>query len=179
MAVCQLISQTISSASEVFYPPDLGYLESIDHYASSSTQLSTCGVQPGSVADVAIIVSHKRFIDVTKIDFQLKTLAQHRVPFAVKGGGHATNPEFSSTTGVQISMNRFQKIIYHPDNQTVDLGSGLIWGNVYKALEPYNVTVVGGRVNVVGVAGYLLGGGYSWKSSRFALGMDNVREYEV
>lgn len=107
-----------------------------------------------------------------KIDFQLKTLAQHRVPFAIKGGGHATNPEFSSTTGVQISMSRFQKIIYHPDNQTVDLGSGLIWGNVYKALEPYNVTVVG-------IAGYLLGGGYSWKSSRYALGMDNVHEYEV
>lgn len=76
-------------------------------------------------------------------------------------------------------MSLFQNIVYHPDNQTVDLGSGLVWGTIYKALEPYNVSVVGARVSVVGVAGFLLGGGYSWKSSQYALGMDNVLEYEV
>lgn len=109
----------------------------------------------------------------------MKILGQYRVPFAVKGGGHATNPGFSSTTGVQISMSRFQKVSYHPLSQTVDIGPGLVWDDVYKALEPCNVTVVGARVSVVGVAGYILGGGYGWKSSRYALGMDNVLEYEV
>jgi FAD/FMN-containing dehydrogenase len=31
----------------------------------------------------------------------------------------------------------------------------------------------------VGVAGWLLGGGYSLKSNQYCLGIDNVTEYEV
>ena len=77
----------------------------------------------------------------------------------VKGGGHAANPGFSSTKGVQIAMYRFNGIKYSPDNQTVDVGSGLIWDDVYAALEPYAVNVVGGRVSGIGVAGVTLGGG--------------------
>jgi FAD/FMN-containing dehydrogenase len=76
-------------------------------------------------------------------------------------------------------MRRFSKVIYHENNQTVDVGSGLIWDDVYRALEPYNVNVVGGRVSGVGVAGFTLGGGYSWKSNQFGLAIDNVLEYEV
>jgi FAD/FMN-containing dehydrogenase len=109
----------------------------------------------------------------------LKIIGQYRVPFAVKGGGHAANPGFSSTIGVHISMNRFEKVIYHSDNQTVDVGSGLIWDDVYEALEPYNVSVVGGRISGVGVAGLALGGGYSWKSNQYGLCIDNIFEYEV
>ena len=77
----------------------------------------------------------------------------------VKGGGHASNPGFSSTEGVQIAMYRFSEVKYNPDNQTAEVGSGLIWDEVYAALEPYAVNVVGGRVTGVGMAGFTLGGG--------------------
>ena len=77
----------------------------------------------------------------------------------VKGGGHATNPGFSSTEGVQIAMYRFSEVTYHPESNTADVGAGLIWDEVYEALEPYSVNVVGGRVSGVGVAGFTLGGG--------------------
>lgn len=79
----------------------------------------------------------------------------------MKGGGHASNPDFSSTTGVQIAMARFDGVTYHADTETVDIGTGLIWDDVYAALEPYGVNVVGGRVTGVGVAGFTLGGGKS------------------
>lgn len=77
----------------------------------------------------------------------------------VKGGGHTSNPGFSSTPGVQISMSRFDSITYDATSQTVNIGAGLIWDDVYAALEQYNVSVVGGRVSGVGVAGFTLGGG--------------------
>ena len=81
----------------------------------------------------------------------------------MKGGGHAANPGFSSTTGVHISMYRFANVVYNPGPQTADIGAGLIWDDVYAALEPHGVNVVGGRVSGVGVAGLLLGGGmFSW-----------------
>lgn len=83
----------------------------------------------------------------------------HHNFFKVKGGGHIINLGFSSTTGVQISMYRFSEINYKPSTQTVDIGPGLIWDDVYAALAPLNVNVVGGRTTGVGVAGFTLGGG--------------------
>lgn len=56
-------------------------------------------------------------------------------------------------------MSKFSEIEYDFTTQTVTFGSGLIWDDVYAALEPYGVNVVGGRVTGVGVAGFTLGGG--------------------
>ena len=56
-------------------------------------------------------------------------------------------------------MYRFSAFNYNAAAQTVEIGSGLIWDDVYAALAPYNVNVVGGRVTGVGVAGFTLGGG--------------------
>ena len=56
-------------------------------------------------------------------------------------------------------MYRFNEVNYHPQTESVDVGPGLIWDDVYAALDPQNITVVGGRVSGVGVAGFVLGGG--------------------
>lgn len=73
----------------------------------------------------------------------------------VKGGGHATNPGFSSTTGVQIAMTRFSDVEYDPLSGTATIGAGLVWDDVYEALEPLGINVAGGRVSGIGVAGKL------------------------
>ena len=56
-------------------------------------------------------------------------------------------------------MSKFNQVTYNADAQTADVGAGLVWDDVYSALEPYAVNVVGGRVTGVGVAGFTLGGG--------------------
>ncbi len=109
----------------------------------------------------------------------MKIIRETRVRFAVKGGGHTANPGFSSTTGIHIAMRRFNKVNFYANNQTVDIGSGLIWDDVYSALQSYNANVVGGRVSGVGVAGFILGGGYSWKSNQFGLAIDTILGFEV
>ena len=109
----------------------------------------------------------------------MKKIRATRVPFAVKGGGHTMNPGFSSTTGIHISMRRFCKTVYHSSNQTVDVGAGQTWDDVYRALEPSDVSVLGGRVAGVGVGGFALGGGYGWKSNQYGLAIDNIFEYQV
>ena len=67
------------------------------------------------------------------------------MPFAVKGGGHATNPGFSSMTGVQIAMSRFNGTNINLTSGTVEGGAGLTWNHVYETLESAGVNVVGGR----------------------------------
>ncbi len=56
-------------------------------------------------------------------------------------------------------MTRFNKVTYNAQAGTADIQTGLIWDDVYAALAPYEVNVVGGRVTGVGVAGFMLGGG--------------------
>lgn len=162
--VCQEIAAAISNSSAVFWPGSDEYVADITHWAASSQQSSVCSVEPGTSADVATI---------------LKIVGAHRTPFAVKGGGHATNPRFSSTTGVQIAMSRFSDVIYDAAAQTATIGAGLLWDDVYAQLEPHNVNVVGGRISGVGVAGFTLGGGYSFKSNQYGLTIDTVVAYEL
>ena len=90
------------------------------------------------------------------------------MPFAVKGGGHATNPGFSSTSGVHISMTRFNDIVIREDRQTLEVGAGLTWTDVYRYIVPMGLNVVGGRLDGVGVAGLTLGGGECYSSSSSA-----------
>lgn len=72
----------------------------------------------------------------------------------VKGGGHAFNVGSSSTTGVHISMAKFSGLEYDAGSNTVTIGTGLTWDQVYTELEPLGVMVTGGRIN--GVGKYLL-----------------------
>ncbi|KAJ7027714.1 FAD-binding domain-containing protein [Mycena alexandri] len=162
--VCTKIQRAVSAASAVFYPGSANYTAGNAHWVSSSTQSSACTVEPGTGADVSVI---------------LQLLGSTKTPFAVKGGGHITNVGFSSTTGVQISMTRFSSVTYDKKSQTADIGPGLIWDDVYAALEPHGVIVAGGRVSGVGVAGFTLGGGYSWLTNQVGLTVDTVTAFEL
>jgi FAD/FMN-containing dehydrogenase len=83
----------------------------------------------------------------------------------VKGGGHAENPGFSSTRGVQIAITRFNETKVDSTSGTVYVGAGLTWDQVYDALDQTGVTVIGGRIPGIGVAGLTLGGGECLGSS--------------
>ncbi|KIJ13843.1 hypothetical protein PAXINDRAFT_13394 [Paxillus involutus ATCC 200175] len=161
---CKKIAAYVSPASEIFYDDHSSYHRGIDHWASSSSQKAMCVFEPGSAEDLGTA---------------LQILGETRTPFAVKGGGHATNPGFSSTRGVHISMSRFSDVTYVPSLRTATIGAGMIWDDVYAALQPHGVTVVGGRVSGVGVAGFTLGGGYSWLTEQYGLAIDTASEYEL
>lgn len=62
-------------------------------------------------------------------------------------------------------MSKFSNVTYDASSQTVEVGPGLIWDDVYEALEDTGVNVVGGRVSGVGVAGFSLGGGQFYTRS--------------
>jgi FAD/FMN-containing dehydrogenase len=62
-------------------------------------------------------------------------------------------------------MTRFNEIKVNSTYGTVEVGAGLTWGQVYKALEPTGLNVVGAREPEVGVAGLSLGGGESLSST--------------
>ncbi|KAG2142419.1 hypothetical protein DEU56DRAFT_911114 [Suillus clintonianus] len=161
---CKEIAASVSSASMVYDKVSVHYIKDISHWASSSSQIAECSFEPGTSLDVGIA---------------LQILGKTQTPFAVKGGGHASNPGFSSTMGVQIAMARFSDVKYDAPSQTATIGAGLVWDAVYAALEPHGVNVVGGRASGVGVAGFTLGGGYSWLTNQYGLTIDTVQSFEL
>lgn len=89
-------------------------------------------------------------------------------------------PGFSSTTGIQIAMSQFNKTSYNKNEETLDIGAGCLWDEVYRAADEERRRIVGGATSEgVGVAGYLLGGGYSLKTNQFGLGCDNITKIRI
>ncbi|KAL8695588.1 MAG: hypothetical protein Q9224_003321 [Gallowayella concinna] len=76
-------------------------------------------------------------------------------------------------------MSLFKGVQYDAANSVAKVGAGQRWGDVYKQLDAYNVTVVGGRVLDVGVGGLILGCGLSYLSDLHGLACDNVVNFEV
>ncbi|QRV84373.1 FAD-binding domain protein [Ceratobasidium sp. AG-Ba] len=168
ITTCKAIDEKVS---DVYYFGHALYFKGNSHWASSSDQNSACVVEPASANDVSTI---------------LKIVGKTSTPFGVRSGGHATNPKFSSTPGVQIALFKFNQVVYHSaplaeDGSvgTVEVGAGLIWDDVYTALEPHQVTVVGGRATGIGVGGFILGGGYSYLTNQYGLAIDNLVECEL
>ncbi|KAH9054241.1 FAD-binding domain-containing protein, partial [Lactarius vividus] len=163
--VCDQIEHTISNASQVFLLRAVRrYASDIEHALVSSSEASTCSVEPGSTQDVGLI---------------LQILGESRTPFGVKSGSHNGNRGFSSTRGVQISLARFNTFKVNTEAQTVELGPSLAWDDVYRRLAPYEVNVIGGRIPGIGVGGLTLGGGYSFQTSQYGLAIDNVVAFEL
>ncbi|KAH9033366.1 FAD-binding domain-containing protein [Lactarius pseudohatsudake] len=162
--ICDQITSILSNVSQVFFPPSTEYLFDNEHVLVSSSEASACSVEPGSTQDLGLI---------------LQIVGKSRTPFGVKSGGHSGNRGFSSTRGVQISLARFNTFNVNTQARTVELGPSLLWDDVYERLDPYGVTVIGGRIPGVGVGGLILGGGYSFKSNEHGLAIDNTVAFEL
>ncbi|QSZ30290.1 hypothetical protein DSL72_004812 [Monilinia vaccinii-corymbosi] len=137
----------------------------ISHYMrSSSSETPTCVVEVASDEDVSIV---------------MQIISKTKTPFAVKCGGHTSNPGFSSTTGVFILLARLDQVKVSNDKSTVEIGTGLRWVDVYDALDGTGVNVVGGRVSGPGVGGFTLGGGYSWFTNQYGLACDTIISFTL
>ncbi|KAI0379083.1 hypothetical protein F5Y04DRAFT_290559 [Hypomontagnella monticulosa] len=101
--------------------------------------------------------------------------------FAIRTTGHIPNPGFSSVgdTGVVIDLRKLQSLSLDKENGILRTGAGCTWGEVYSYLEENNLSAIGGRDVAVGVAGFLLGGGYSAFPNLHGTGVDGVRGFEV
>ena len=78
-----------------------------------------------------------------------------------------------------IDLASFNEISLSSDKNVLTLGPGGRWGDVYNYLDSYGVSVIGGRINDVGIGGLILGGGYYHFSGEYGLAADNVKNFHV
>ncbi|PHH72593.1 hypothetical protein CDD82_5901 [Ophiocordyceps australis] len=116
-----------------------------------------------------------------QVSFAVTTLNAHpTVRFGLKSGGHNPNPEFSTAAGgllISFRLNS-RSVVPSANGQSVVVGAGCKWKDVYSALHPLGKAAVGGRFGDVGVTGHILGGGLSYLSAQYGFACDNVLSFE-
>lgn len=139
MAACHAIAASCPSFT-LTWPSgayNAEYIYATSHYWSNTQAEATpaCVVFPTSAEDVSAVI---------------QILLQYPdVPFAVKSGGHNPNAGFSSVDGgVLISFQNLDSTTLSPDQSTAAVGPGSQWKDAVEALEPYGLTVVGGRLGM-------------------------------
>jgi FAD/FMN-containing dehydrogenase len=119
----------------VSYPGSLAYLTEVNSYWSGALKMikPACLVLPTSAQEVASIVQVLNgFPDVD---------------FAVKSGGHDPNPGHASVEdGILIATRNMTGATYDAATGIASVGPGGEWNDVISDLEPYGVTIVGGRL---------------------------------
>lgn len=143
-ATCQTLSTILPG--RVSFPGNSTYTTATDSWFYLENRLSpACIVTPGSAADVSSIIKELANSPSTK--------------FAVKSGGHATNPGWSNVNnGVAIDLGSMNTITVQQERLIASVGPGAVWGDIYAALDSFNLSALGGRASGIGAAGFLLGG---------------------
>jgi FAD/FMN-containing dehydrogenase len=141
---CAELSTVLPNST--FYPSAPTYNASIQSYPFLQLRLHpSCIVRPTSAHDVATAVTILTESNCTR--------------FAIKGGGHNANAGYNNIQdGVTIDMQSLKKVEVAKGDQVVRVGAGALWQDVYDVAEKRNLTVLGGRIGVVGTAGFLTGG---------------------
>ncbi|KAI4600805.1 hypothetical protein KJ359_012967 [Pestalotiopsis sp. 9143b] len=110
----------------------------------------------------------------------VQILEQTGVSFAMRGGGHMpiANAANINSSGVLLSSSGMTQLQLSDDQSTIEIGAGNKWGEVYEYLEPFKLAVVGGRSGLVGVAGFILGGGISFFGNQYGWASANVAQFD-
>jgi len=101
----------------------------------------------------------------------LSFLHRHGLDVAIRSGGHSFAGN-SSTPGVVIDVTPMDSV--EVSNGLATIGAGARLGDVYEALQKYNVTIPGGTCPPVGIAGLTLGGGLGILGRKYGVTADRL-----
>ncbi|KAJ5797903.1 uncharacterized protein N7503_007199 [Penicillium pulvis] len=164
-ALCACTKLSHSMPKSVILPGSKNYTtQTVDYIWDIRANLSpACVFVPNTAAEVSQAV---------------KIINECQANFAVRGGGHMNYPGANNIdAGVLIALSNLSTVDVKTD--TVEVGPGLNWYQVYSALEPYGRACVGGRMKTIGVPGLTLIGGFHYFNNKYGYAMDNVVSYDV
>ncbi|KIJ42149.1 hypothetical protein M422DRAFT_48356 [Sphaerobolus stellatus SS14] len=156
----------LSIQGAVVTPSSTDYEGAIARLSATSVLPAAFVTYPATPADISNILQFARSQNPP-------------LQIAVKGGGCHSSTASSSDGGIVIDLSRLNYVKVAADKQSVKIGGGALWGDVYSELEKHDLVVAGGNVWNVGVGGFVLGGGYSNLSGFYGLGVDNLIEATV
>lgn len=104
---------------------------------------------------------------------------QHRLPIAVKAGGHSVAGYSAIEGGVLLDLGPMKRIEVDPIGHRVRVEPGVTWGELDAATQEHGLATTGGRMTTTGVAGFVLGSGSGWLERKHGLACDNLLSARV
>lgn len=122
---------------DLVLPSDDGYDAAIARWAKNSQR---------KAAGVAFVK------DSEDASTTVKHAVEHKIPIAIKGGGHSPSASSSSEGGLVIDLSRYlTSAIVDPEKKVAYVGGGAVWKAVDEAVMKHGLATVGGTVNHVSV----------------------------
>ena len=120
-----------------------------------------------------------RVADVADVIACVDFARDHRVPLAVRGGGHHGAGFGVWDDALVIDFRELRSTTVDPVAGTVRADAGCTWGDVDHATGRFGLATPSGFVSTTGVAGLTLGGGTGYLTRHFGLTVDNLVSVDV
>ncbi|KAL3458115.1 hypothetical protein BJX64DRAFT_292476 [Aspergillus heterothallicus] len=134
------------------------------HFSATAYRNPACIYTPPTPEAVAVAV---------------RTAVFSSTRFAIRSGGHSFQTNWANINDqLLISLSGIRDLEYDPSTQTLRVGFGNRWQDIYNYLAPYNRLVIGGRQGTVGMA-LTTGGGLSHSSNEYGWPSQNVLSYTL
>ena len=114
---------------------------------------------------------------VEDVQAAVQIAPRYDFPLSVRGGGHDWAGRALRHGGLVIDLSRMRQVGVDATGQVATVAGGAIASDVSAAATPYRLTAVTGHVGAVGMAGFLLAGGYGPLTTRF--GAAHRTRYDV
>ncbi|MFZ0532200.1 MAG: FAD-binding oxidoreductase [Anaerolineales bacterium] len=115
-----------------------------------------------------------RPVDVADIRSAVNFGGEQGLDVAVRGGSHNGAGFGTVDGGMVIDLSRMRGIRVDPEEKTVRVEGGAVWGDVDHATYPFGLAVPCGFLSTTGVGGLTLGGGSGYLTRRYGLTIDNL-----
>jgi FAD binding domain/Berberine and berberine like len=103
----------------------------------------------------------------------------HRLPIAVRGGGHSFPGHSVCDGGLVIDLSAMRSIRVDPVARVARADAGAKWLDFDAETQAFGLATTGGTASDTGIAGLTLGGGLGWLSSKHGLTVDNLISADV
>ena len=118
-------------------------------------------------------------VDAADVMAAVDFARDHRLPLAVRGGGHSGPGLCTCDDGLVVDLSQMKGIRVDPVRRTVRVEGGCVWGDVDHATHPFGLAVPCGFISSTGVGGLTLGGGIGYLTRRYGLTIDNLLSVDM
>jgi FAD/FMN-containing dehydrogenase len=144
----------------------------------SSPQYATTGLSENTIAANIRPAGIALCVNAQDVQTSIQWAQNYGVPLVAQSGGHSYGG-YSTTEGLMISVRPINAVSLDRQSGIATIGSGVQLGNLYTTLFSDGMFVPAGRCTSVGIAGFVLGGGFGFETRRFGVTCDHMVQTEI